>query len=146
MKFERVVVGGSFDPLHRGHKALLDKAFESGERIIIGLTSDEMINKKIKSYSVRKSKLESYLSGVEYQIVKLDDPYGIATKDPQIDAIIVSEETRPRALEINRIREKENLRQLEIITIPMILAEDGRPISSTMIRDGEIDEEGKILR
>ncbi|MEM2081946.1 MAG: adenylyltransferase/cytidyltransferase family protein, partial [Candidatus Bathyarchaeia archaeon] len=36
-RFRKVAVGGTFDELHKGHKALLMKAFEIGTRVLIGL-------------------------------------------------------------------------------------------------------------
>jgi pantetheine-phosphate adenylyltransferase len=146
MKFKKVVVGGSFDHLHRGHKVLLEKAFELGDKVVVGLSSDKMVRKKIAPYSVRKKKLEEYLSGLKYEIVKLTDPYGIAINDPEVEAIVVSEETLPRAVEINKIRKRKGLQELEIVRVPMVIAEDGKPISSTRIRRGEIDEEGRIVK
>ena len=43
---------------------------------------------------------------------------------------------------LNKNRKLRNLEELEIITIPLILAEDGKKISSTRIRNSEIDVDG----
>jgi pantetheine-phosphate adenylyltransferase len=81
-----------------------------------------------------------------YDIKELNDPYGTTIYDEEIDAIVVSEETEPTALKINRIRHEKGMKALDILTIGMVLAEDGRPISSTRIRKGEIDREGIIIK
>lgn len=144
MRYRKVAVGGTFDWLHAGHKSLLDKAFRLGDKVLIGLTSDYYAKEKTASYSARKKNLERYLKGKNYEIVKLDDPYGPAISDAEIDAIVVSEETRPRALEINDIRRKGGLVPLGIVTMPMLMAANGKRISSSRIRKGEISSEGRV--
>ena len=37
-----VAVAGTFDVLHDGHRALLRRAFESGDRVVVGITTDRM--------------------------------------------------------------------------------------------------------
>lgn len=130
-----------------GHRALLSRAFEAGEFVLIGLTSDEMLKKEAESYDERKKALENFLSkfGRGYEIVKLQDAFGPAISDSQLEAVVVSEETKHRAIEINQMRKKKNLKPLEVIVVPFVLAGDGKPISSTRIRRGEIDREGRLL-
>ena len=83
---------------------------------------------------------------VKYYIFPIDDPYGPCLDSEEIDVIVVSEETAPRAEEINRLRGERGLRPLEVVVVDMLPAEDGKPISSTRIRRGEIDREGRLLR
>ena len=154
-RFKLVAVGGTFDVIHKGHRRLLEKAFEVGEHVVIGLTTDtfaERMGKKhrVKPYSERLRMLEKFLedTGVSCRarVEPLNDPYGPASTDPEIEAIVVSDETYPRAVEINRIRRARGLKPLEIVRIPMVIAENGKPISSTRIRLGEIDEDGRLLK
>ena len=153
-KFKKVVVGGTFDLFHHGHLVLLLKAFEVGNSVIIGLCSDNFVKKsgkphEIAPYNDRIKELKKFLTENGYleraKITILDDPYGLTLSDKKIDAIVVSEETEPRAIYINKKRESLNLKPLAIITVKMVLSEDHYPISSTRIWFEEIDREGNLL-
>jgi len=150
--FEKAVIGGTFDVLHKGHKKILEIGFQISNSVIIGLTSDEFANRfravETSPYEDRRKSLEEFLEEFKklYNIIKIDDAYGIATIDPDIDCIVVSEETLLRAQEINAIRFKKGLGKLSIVVIPLILAEDGTPISGERIARCEIDSDGKLLK
>ena len=153
-KFETVAVGGTFDEFHKGHRALLKKAFEVGNHVLIGLCSDDFVKKlrkphKIVPYEKRLEELKRFLRkrGVleRAEIFPLNDPYGVTVSRNRIDAIVVSKETEPRAHEINEKRKSKGMPPLKIAVIDMILAEDYFPISSTRIWLGEIDREGHLL-
>lgn len=149
--FRKVVIGGTYDMLHRGHRKLLDTGFLVGESVVIGLTSDEFASRfrvgVVLAYEKRKQNLEAYIKryGKPYKIIKIDDSYGIATIDPEIDCIVASEETLLRASEINAIRFKKGLPKLTIVVVPIVVADDGIPLSSDRINRGEIDAEGRVL-
>ena len=154
-KFRKVAVGGTFDELHRGHKVILMKAFEIGERVMIGLCSDEFAEKLGKphvtaSYEERLKELKTFLNNLvlsgRAEIIPLNDPFGPTLAESCIEALVVSEETRPTALKINEKRRKAGLPALKISTITMVPAENCTPISTTRIRKGEIDHEGHLLR
>ena len=153
-QFETVAVVGTFDLFHSGHRALLKKAFQVGNRVLIGVCSDDFVKKmgkphEIASYAKRLEELKNLLKqkGVldRAEIMPLDDAYGITLSDKRIDAIVVSEETEPRAHRINEKRKSMGMPPLPIITVNMVLSEDHYPISSTRIWFEEIDREGHLL-
>ena len=148
------MVGGTFDPLHDGHKRLLNRSFELAGpdgHVVIGLTTDTFASRKvhpIRPFLERKDELETYIAAKEHaaswQIEPLNDRFGSAVES-DFDAIVVSEETLPVAVEINKIRREKGRRKVDIHQISCVLAEDGRWISSTRIYRGEIDVHGHIL-
>lgn len=154
-KVKKVAVGGTFDELHRGHKALLTKAFDVGEKVLIGLSSDEFaekINKPhiVASYEERLKDLERLLQEHEWsvraKIIPLNDPYGVTLEKGLVDALVVSKETESIATNINKKRKEKKLPPLQIFVIEMIPSENHTPISTTRIRSGEIDREGHVLK
>lgn len=153
--FKVVGVGGTFDELHKGHKVLLKTAFEYGETVWIGLTTDEFAEKLRKNhgiapYDVRLRNLMKFLEDLgvssRVKIVPLADPYGPAAYSPELEAIVVSRETEEKAREINILRERRGVKPLEVIVIDMVLAEDQIPISTTRIKRGEINHEGRLIK
>lgn len=63
----KVMVGGTFDPLHDGHRFLISRAFElAGPEgtVTIGLTSDQFADRKshpIHPYKEREAALLTFL-------------------------------------------------------------------------------------
>jgi cytidyltransferase-like protein len=154
-RFRVVAMGGTFDVLHRGHRRLLKQAFTIGRRVMIGITSDEFARTlhkphRFDAYAKRKSDVERLLSrwGVlsRAEIVPLKDRYGPTVRESKIQALVVSRRTLQTAYEINARRRARGLKPLIIDPIDLIMAEDNRPISSTRIRRGRIDREGRLVR
>ena len=149
-KYTKVCLGGTFDRIHIGHEKLLKIAFEVGEEVIIGLTSDTKakrgrVNEKLSSFKNRYTNLGNFLSKQfdnNFSIVELNDDWGPGALDEDLDAIIVSEETEKVASELNKKRALKGLNPLDIVTVSLILDKKGEKISSTRIRNSEIDREG----
>lgn len=151
----KVMVGGTFDPLHAGHKKLLTRSFElagpDGE-VIIGLTTDEFAGAKVhpvRSYQERLKNVASFIEKhgytAEWKVEPLSDRYG-SSLDADFDILVVSEETFPVALKINELRRQRGRRRVDLHEISCVLAEDGRRISSTRVYRGEIDRHGRLIR
>jgi len=152
-KFSTVLVGGTFDQFHKGHRALIMKAFKVGKRVMIGLSSDQLArelrkNHNVAIYEERLKDLRAFLRRQKVleraKIVPLDTPYGITLSTTVADALVVSKETEPVGIDINKKRKASGLEPLELVVIDMIPAEDLVPISTTRIRRGEIDREGHL--
>ncbi len=151
--FRLTALGGTFDIIHVGHIELIQKAVSISEKIIIGLTSDDFISKHGKkinnNFEKRFENLEKIIHekfpDCSFEIAKLDDDFGPAVIEGNVDALVASEETSKKGDILNTLRKDRNLPPVEIITIPMKLASDGNKISSTRIRNSEIDSSGNIL-
>lgn len=152
-RFKVVATGGTFDHIHSGHKKLLAKSFEAGDRVIIGLTSDEFVAKVGKKpdydYAAREAALRDYIDeyfpGRKYAIAKLYDFFGPGIANAEVGALVASPETSKRLVLANKMRAEKGFPPLDLITVDWVEAQDGKPISSSRIRRGEIDEEGKLL-
>jgi pantetheine-phosphate adenylyltransferase len=152
-QFGIVALGGTFDIIHKGHIALLSKAFSISSHVIIGLTGDDLANKMGKNilnnyskrYETLTSELHKKFPNSSYSISKLENDFGPAAIEGKLDALVVSEETRHKGDILNKLRKAKNLSSVKIVTVPMALAEDGSRISTTRIKNSEIDVEGKLL-
>jgi len=150
--FDLVAMGGTFDAIHSGHMALLNKAFSISSKVIIGLSSDQLATKKgknlVNDYSKRlsllKSVIEKNFPNISYEISKLENDFGPAVIEGSVKALVVSEETSNKGLVLNELRAERNLPPVKIVLVPMVLAKDGKAISTTRIRNSEIDSNGNL--
>jgi pantetheine-phosphate adenylyltransferase len=150
MTFKKSIVGGTFDNFHKGHEDLLNTVFDLSESVVIGISSDQFAQRfkrgDVDSFKMRSDVINRFCKALKkpYKLIEINDFYGPSTTDPDIMAIVVSEETSLRAKEINAVRTKKGLKKLFIVEVPFTLAEDGKPISSERVREGEIDKDGNV--
>ena len=152
-KFSLIAMGGTFDIIHHGHITLLSTAFDISEKVIIGLTSDEFVQKKGKNpvhkYDERLKNLTSIIfkkfPNSYFEISQLNNDFGPAVFEKEVQALVVSDETKNQGNILNKLRTERNISPVEIIVVPMTLAKDGKRISTTRIKNSEIDSDGNLL-
>lgn len=143
-KFAVAGLGGTFDHLHAGHEFLLATALKVAEKVVVGLTTDEMLVNKthdahLQSYADREANLRRFFeardAGSRLEVVSLRDPYGPTTTSEVIEVLVISEETYPNGLKINEIRQKRSIFPLVLVVIPLLHDATGNRISSTRVRE-----------
>jgi cytidyltransferase-like protein len=154
--YEKVVFAGTFDHLHEGHKHLLRAASRLGKKVAIGLTSDRMLDRKskrhlVQTYAERHGELETFLKAESFigkcSIFPIETVEGGADEMEDLDALIVSDEIKVvrNAFQINDKRVRNGLNRFHIIVIPRVRTPDGRPLSSSRIRDGDQFDEDTLV-
>ena len=151
-----MVFAGTFDHLHEGHKHIIRTAFRLSKTVALGLTTDQMLSYKsdrrlIQPYDERYAELEKFIQS-EFEIERssifpIETTEGGADKMKDLDALIVSDEIGvvQNAFDINQLRIDNGLRRFHIIIIPRVRTKDGRPLSSSRIRRGEIFHEDELI-
>ena len=151
--FGTVALGGTFDRLHVGHEALLGAAFAGGRSVVIGLTTEAYLAdhpkssaRSVQRFGVRAKTLRAFLRTTyprrRWRVVPLKDRFGRAI-EPGVDALAISAETRDGARAVNRERTRRGLATLPLIEVPLVLADDLLPVSSTRVRAGVITPRGR---
>ena len=142
----RAAVAGTFDVLHDGHKALLRRAFEVGDQVVVGITSDRMASSSrgvTVPVHIRRAELESYLSELgDHTVFEIDDIYGPDEIMDTVDVLVVSEETLGNGRVLNERRASRGVRPMELSVVPLVRADDGFKISSSAILRGEYGRSG----
>ncbi|VDO37428.1 unnamed protein product [Brugia timori] len=150
--YDSVVLGGTFDRLHNGHKLLLSRAvMAASKRIICGITCGDMIKREnifregkkrcyqssisekvlwelMESFEERAKNVQKFVEDisctVRCEVHPIMDPYGPSIVDPDLRAIVVSSETEKGGHAVNDRRKEKNLPVLDLIKINLIDGKD----------------------
>lgn len=154
-RYRHAVLGGTFDHFHLGHAALLHRAFRVGRRVSIGVTTDAFLaahpkpaGDRLQSYASRRRALgqwvKSHYPGRAVRIVPLENRFGRSIEDG-VDVLVVSADTLSGGRAVNVERRRLGRRPVPLEVVPVVLADDLRPVSSRRIRSRVIDRDGRRL-
>lgn len=152
MHAKKVVLGGTFDRLHEGHHVHLQSAFEAGDHVTIGLTTEVMTGHKtlfelIEPYERREHALRAHIQkhwpNTPFSIIPIQDMFGPTVTDPSFEAIAVTPDTKKNGLKVIETRFERGLSKMYLVEAPLVPALDGGALSSSRIRLGQIDRQGR---
>ena len=141
------LIGGTFDRFHAGHRNLLVTALSRCQMVEVWVTADSIAKAKDPRIGPWEERVEEIRQALNSQLDRLEfhelkDLYGPAPIHKEASAIICTAETMPECITINEMRQDSGLSELEVISVDHTMSWDGRTISSSRIRLGEIDREG----
>lgn len=149
-RFPHVIVGGSWDRFHAGHRYLLLAAFEHGQHVDIGICTDEMVAEKLDDadhapFSERRDAVATFLETFglrdRAELIEITDFRGNAV-EADADVLMVTPDTMANAKQINQERVQDGRPPLKLAALDPLPAADGDPLRASRIRDGAIDRNG----
>ena len=152
--YEGVILGGTFDQLHSGHKLLISAAVfccRGDNTVTIGITHPDMSADKylaalMSSIEVREEAVLDFVRSVaghkgaccfKCGTVTITDPFGPSITTEAAEALVVSLETEKGGFAVNKRREANGVAPLDVVVVETLadLVPEEKRSSSFLRRD-----------
>ncbi|KAA8493017.1 Phosphopantetheine adenylyltransferase 1 [Porphyridium purpureum] len=141
-QYASVLVGGTFDHMHAGHRLLLStSALISASKLVVGVSGAALLTRKkfaeqMQSFQQRRRFVADFLSNVGFsaddqasyakssgrqcEILELHVPEGTLYTDPDVDVLVASKETEAGALDVLKRRKELGLPMTTLIVVDLL--------------------------
>lgn len=129
-QYENVVVGGTFDRIHLGHKILLTvTAFCASKSVTVGVTDDSLLTKKyltdlVAPTTQRINDVTEFLTSIRpaltYHVVSISTPEGPTVTESNYQALVVSLETEVGGRSINTQRQALSFPLMQLVAVGLL--------------------------
>jgi len=153
--YNGVVIGGTFDRIHDGHRLLVSKSLLlANEKFTCGVADGPLLEKKIlteliEPVNVRINNIikmvEDYKPGLKHKVVALTDICGPSGTDDDLQLLVASEETKKGGNIVNKTRTLNGLQTLDIELINMV-EDNPNDLSDGLNKEGKVSSSAYRVR
>eukprot|EP00794_Sanderia_malayensis_P011790 gene11790-13010_t len=150
-----VVIGGTFDRMHCGHKLLIGAAaLFATKKITVGIADGVLLKGKILEEIIEpvearienvRAVVDDLKPGLDKKIVAIEEAAGPSGTDDDLHLLVVSEETSKGGAYVNNVRKGNNLPPLDVHCIGM-LNSDNSDLAKSLQQDPKVSSSAGRIR
>jgi len=150
-----VVIGGTFDQIHDGHKLLISTSLlAASKQFTVGVSDGPLLNNKIlrelmTSVDDRITSvvelIEDLKPDINHKVVPITDPCGPSGIDDDLQLLVVSQETIKGGPIVNQKRRENGVPQLDVQHIELV-GEEATDLSESLNKEGKVSSSAERVR
>lgn len=158
-KYNAVLIGGTFDVLHKGHKNYIFQGLSKANKLYINLASDTLATAskkyKVKSYDIRKKQVKNYINRLKFdnkeiifnRVDSLKDVEKFCLRTDELDLVLASENNYLKLFRgYNKKRREEKKTEFDVKKIILVRDKNKTKISSSTFKQLKCDSLRAVLK